>query len=131
VNHLLLQVGVRFHFERGKADLTRLPTVTSLEIEGSSVRLPIKHPQTTFSAVKLRIKELRSVTEFHNVTKLSIAVYDEVTLDLSCLVRVEELEIIGVKLKNYQRQQNLKKAAFITCKLSSAKKFVASVVCVH
>jgi hypothetical protein len=62
VNHLSLQVGVRFHFERGKADLTWLPTVASLEIEGSSVRLPIKHPQTTFSAVKLRIKELRSVT---------------------------------------------------------------------
>jgi hypothetical protein len=37
------------------------------------------------------------------------------TVDLACLVKVEELEITGMTIKNYNCLRNLKKASFASC----------------
>jgi hypothetical protein len=46
---------------------------------------------------------------------LAISARDNATVDLSYLVKVEELEIAGLTLKNYHRLENLKKASFQSC----------------
>jgi hypothetical protein len=119
VNNCSLQVAVRFHFDRvSKADLSKLPVTQSFEIEGSSVNSFVLHPETSFQEVRLNIHQVKSVARFQDVRVLSICVFYHATVDLSCLVKVEELEMRGLNLTNYHLLQNLKKAYFGRCTFS-------------
>jgi hypothetical protein len=116
VNNGSLQVGVRFHYERtSKANLAKLPVTQCLEIAGLSVNSFVLHSETSFQEIRLNILQLKSVVRFRNVVKLSICVCYHTTVDLSCLVKVEELEICGLNLTNYHQLQHLKKGTFTCC----------------
>jgi hypothetical protein len=64
---------------------------------------------------------VKSVARFQNVGILSIFVSHTATVDLSCLVKVEELEIRGLNLTNYHKLQQLKKASFSHCTFSEGE----------
>jgi hypothetical protein len=124
VNNCSLQVGVRFYFKRAvNANFTKLTSANTLEINGRFIKSLILPPETAFHEVRLSVAQLTSVHEFQNVCKLSISVYDDATMDLSCLVKVEELEISGLALKGYHRLGNLKKASFRCCIFSGEEDF--------
>jgi hypothetical protein len=121
VNNCSLQVGGRFQCKRvSKVDLSKLPITQTLEIHGWSVTSFVLPVESSFAEVRLNVHQLKSVARFQNVRKLSITVsnYHTTLVDLSCLVKVEELEIAGLTLTNYHRLDNLTKANFFRCEFS-------------
>jgi hypothetical protein len=119
VNIPSLQLSINLQFNRNSqnwVDLSILPELKRIEIDGSPVTSVFTNPEICYNEILFTGRNLRTINKpFQNVRKLSIISRSSAVIDLSLFLNLEVLKLYGMTVKNCRAMPHLKKASFESC----------------